>query len=243
MRGRKAIKEEVRVVVGYCRVSTREAAENGGSLVAQENRLRALAEADGRPVDRMFVDAGFSASSLKRPAIQELLGLVRSGTVAAIYCAKLDRLVRSLADLLAVVNLLQKHDVSLISASEHIDTGSAAGRMMVSMLGVIGQFERERLSERIKDVTFDKRQRKQVYCGSIPFGYKREGSTLVEDAEEHAALCVMRSMHRDGASYRQIAVWLTSNGYKSKGKTWYAASVRAVLKSRMNRDSSGETAA
>ena len=175
MRGRKAKVDEVRVVVGYCRVSTREQAVDGGSLPAQENRLRALAEADGRPIERVFVDAGYSAGSLKRPAIQELLALVREGKVAAIYCSKLDRMVRSLADLLAIVKLLQKHDVALVSASEHIDTGTAAGRMMVSMLGVIGEFERERLSERIKDVTFDKRQRKQVYCGSAPFGYRREG--------------------------------------------------------------------
>jgi len=117
------------------------------------------------------------------------------------------------------------------------------GRMMVSMLGVIGEFERERPSEHIKDVTFDKRQRKQVYCGSAPFGYKRQGSALLEDAAEQKALSVMRSMHRDGASYRQIAKWLTDNGYPSKGTAWYAASVRADLKSRMSVDSSDTTAA
>jgi len=50
-------------------------------------------------------------------------------------------------------------------------------------------------------------------------------------------------MHRDGASYRQIATWLADNGYKSKGKAWYAASVRAVLNSRMNADSSETRAA
>jgi site-specific DNA recombinase len=188
VRGRKAKVDQVRVIVGYCRVSTREQAIDGGSLPAQENRLRALAEADGRPIDRLLVDAGYSAGSLKRPAIQELLTLVREGKVAAIYCTKLDRLVRSLADLLAIVKLLQKHEVALVSASEHIDTGTAAGRMMVSMLGVIGEFERERLSERIKDVTFDKRERKQVYCGSAPFGYRREGKGLVEDGGEQTAL-------------------------------------------------------
>src|ERR1700728_2064400 len=122
MRGRKAKVDEVRVVVGYCPVSAREQAIDGGSLPAQENRLRALAEADGRPIGRMFVDAGYSAGSLKRPAIQELLTLVGEGKLAAIYCSKLDRLVRSLADLLAVVKLLQKYDVALVSASEHIDT-------------------------------------------------------------------------------------------------------------------------
>jgi site-specific DNA recombinase len=109
MRGRKAKKDEIRVVAAYCRVSTREQSTDGGSLAAQENRLRALGAAESRGIHRVFVDAGFSASNLKRPAVQELLGLVREGKVAAIYCAKLDCLVRSLPDLLAVLSLLQKH--------------------------------------------------------------------------------------------------------------------------------------
>jgi site-specific DNA recombinase len=224
-------------------VSTREQAVDGGSLPAQENRLRTLAEADGRRMERVFVDAGYSAGSLKRPAIQEMLRLVSEGKVAAIYCTKLDRLVRSLSDLLAIVKLLQKHEVALVSASEHIDTGTAAGRMMVSMLGVIGEFERERLSERIKDVTYEKRQRKQVYCGSAPFGYRREGKSLVEASGEQAALSTIRSMRNKGASYRQIAQWLTDNGLRPKGSAWYAASVRAILNSRMNVDSSDAKAA
>lgn len=234
MRGRRARIEQIRLVVGYCRVSTREQATDGGSLTAQENRLQALSQSDERPIDRIFVDAGYSAGSLKRPAIQELLGLVKGGTIAALYCTKLDRIVRSLADLLAIVKLFQKHDVALISASEHIDTGSAAGRMMVSMLGVIGEFERERLSERIKDVSFDKRQRKQVYSGTAPFGYKRNGSTLLKDEREQDALTIIRAMRRDGASYRQMAAWLTENNHQPKGRIWYAASVRAVLTSAMN---------
>lgn len=92
-------------------------------------------------------------------------------------------------------------------------------------------------------MTFDKRQRRQVYCGSAPFGYKRHGSALIEDSEGQAALSVMRSMQREGASYRQIATWLKDNGYKPKGKAWYAASVRAVLNSRMNGGSSKSQAA
>ena len=92
-------------------------------------------------------------------------------------------------------------------------------------------------------MTFDKRQRKQVYCGSAPFGYKRQGSALLEDAAEQKAFSVMRSMHRDGASYRQIATWLTGNGYQPKGTAWYGASVRTILTSRMSVDSSDATAA
>jgi hypothetical protein len=47
-----------------------------------------------------------------------------------------------------------------------------------------------------------------------------------------------RSMHYEGASYRQIAKWLTDTGLRPKGSVWYAASVRAILNSRMSADSS-----
>ena len=234
MRGRKAKKDAVRVGVGYVRVSTREQTAEGHSLAAQESRLRALSASQGVELGQVFVDAGFSAGTLKRPAVRELLAAIQRGEVSALYVTKLDRLCRSLADLLAVVRLCEKHEVSLVSATEAIDTGSPAGRMMLSMLGAFAEFERARISERIADVAFDLRSRRQVYCRHEPFGYKRAGSTLVSDPVEQSALATMRTMHDDGASYRQIAAWLTQSRIQPKGRAWYASSVRDVLRSRMN---------
>jgi site-specific DNA recombinase len=234
VRGRKSKTEQVRIAAGYVRVSTREQSTEGHSLAAQETRLRTLAAAQGVELGRVFVDAGYSAGSLKRPAVRELLAAIERGEVSALYVCKLDRLCRNLADLLGIVRLCEKHSVALVSASEAIDTGSPAGRMMLTMLGGFAEFERARISERIADVAFDLRTRRQVYCRHEPFGYKRDGSTLVSDAVEQSALVVMRRMHDDGASYRQIASWLTENGVKPKGQAWYASSVRDVLRSRMN---------
>ena len=101
---------------------------------------------------------------------------------------------------------------------------------MLSMLGAFAEFERARISERIADVAFDLRSRRQVYSRYAPFGYKRLGSELVPDPTEQAALTTMRRMHDDGASYRQIAAWLTETGVQPKGQAWYASSVRDVLR-------------
>lgn len=234
MRGRKAKVELTRTAVGYTRVSTREQATEGHSLGAQESRLRTLAQSHGDQLDRMFVDAGYSASSLKRPAITELLTAIRQGAISSLYVAKLDRLSRNLDDLRAIVRLCDKHEVGLVSASESLDTATPAGRMMVSMLGVIAEFERERIAERIRDVAFERRSQRKVYCRHAPFGYRRHGDSLITDAEEQHALASMRQMHAQGASYRQIARWLTSNGVRPKGCAWHPESVRAVLRSRMN---------
>ena len=234
MRGRKAKVQRARYACGYVRVSTREQTTDGHSLGAQESRLRSLAESQCIELGRVFVDAGYSAGTLKRPAVRELLTALQRGEVSALYVTRLDRLCRSLADLLAVVRLCEKHETALVSASEAIDTGSPAGRMMLSMLGAFAEFERARISERISDVAFELRSRRQAYCRHAPFGFERHGIELVANAQEQAALVAIRRMHVDGASYRQIAVWLTENGVKPKGRAWYASSVRDVLRSRMN---------
>ncbi|MGB6644504.1 MAG: recombinase family protein [Candidatus Cybelea sp.] len=99
---------------------------------------------------------------------------MQRGEVSTLYLTKLDRLCRRLADLLAIVRLCEKHEVALVSASEALDTGSAAGKMMLSMLGCFAEFERARISERISDVAFDLRSRRKAYCRFSPFGYKRQ---------------------------------------------------------------------
>ena len=234
MRGRKVKIEQVRVAVGYCRVFTREQLD-GHSLGAQQNRLRALAEAQGQPLMQVFVDGGFGAGTLKRPAVQKLLAAIERGEISALYISKLDRLCRNLADLLGIVKLCERHGVALVSASEHIDTGSPAGRMMLSMLGAFAEFEKARISERIKDVFADRREQCKVYSGAAPFGYRREGEVLVVHDAEQRALTAMQTMRNEGASYRQIAAFLTRTGVPPKGRAWYASSVKAVLESRMNR--------
>jgi site-specific DNA recombinase len=173
MRGRKTQVERQRIAVAYCRVSTREQATEGHSLAAQEARLKALAQAQGSTIDRLFVDAGCSGKNLKRQAVAELLAAIAEGEIKALYVSKLDRLCRSLEDLLAIVRLCGKHDVALISASESIDTGSPAGKMMLQMLGAFAEFERAQIAARISDVSFDLRTKGQVYCGNTPFGYTR----------------------------------------------------------------------
>lgn len=83
MRGRKAktVAQE-RIALGYTRVSTREQSADGHSLAAQESRLRALATGQGVSLGRVFIDAGYSAGTLKRPAMRELLAAIQRGEVS-----------------------------------------------------------------------------------------------------------------------------------------------------------------
>ena len=115
----------VREHVGYARVSTADQAQ-GVSLSAQEEKLRAYAFATGRPIGRVYVDEALSGKNTSRPALTLLLDEVRHGRVASIFVVKIDRLTRSIRDLCDIVELTAKHDCSLVSTAESIDTGTAS---------------------------------------------------------------------------------------------------------------------
>lgn len=243
MRGRKTPSADAaayeRRTVGYVRVSTDEQAENGVSLEAQEARLRAYAEALARPLAEVVVDAGQSAGTLARPGLARILAGIRDGSIGAVVVVKLDRLTRSVRDLGALLDLATKHDVALLSVGESLDTSSAAGRMVVHMLGVVAQWEREVIGERTRSSLTHLRKNARAY-GKTPFGYRRDGDALVPDAREQRALDHVRAMHAggSGASLRQIGAWLRAEGFAppQRGTGWGPSSVRAMLRSNIARE-------
>jgi site-specific DNA recombinase len=219
--------------IAYLRVSTEDQARDGVSLDAQEARISAYARAMEFDVSEVIRDAGESAKSLKRPGIARIIEHVRAGSVDRVIVAKLDRLTRNVRDLADLIDLCARHDVALVSVGETLDTSTAAGRMVVNMLGSVAQWEREAIAERTATSLAHKRQQGVSY-GPTPFGYRRDGDNLVAIAAEQNALREALRMDRDGASFREIGTFLTSTGLKPhRGKAWYASSVRAMLRSRM----------
>ena len=235
MRGRKAKSEPpARQTIGYVRVSTQEQAANGVSLDAQEARIVAYCTAMGWHLSTVIRDAGESAKTLKRPGIATVIEGVRRGEIGRVVVLKLDRITRSTRDLADLLETFARTDASLVSVSESLDTESAAGRLVVNMLGVVAQWEREAIGERTSAALEHKRRNGLAY-GRTPFGYRREGDRLVPDLLQQRALKEAQDMHSAGASLRQIAAKLESFGVKPNngGSTWYAQSVKHILTSRM----------
>jgi DNA invertase Pin-like site-specific DNA recombinase len=162
-RRRKPSSSDERRTIAYARVSTEDQAREGVSLDAQEARIAAYSIAMGFVIDEVGRDAGESAKSLKRPGIAQILDAARRGEVHRIVVAKLDRLTRNVRDLADLIDLCAKHDVALISVGETLDTGSAAGRMVVSMLGVVATWEREAIAERTATALGHKRKQRSVF--------------------------------------------------------------------------------
>ena len=99
----------------------------------------------------------------------------------SVFVVKIDRLTRSIRDLCDIVELFARHNCALVSTAESIDTGTASGRMVLSLLGVLAQFEREQISERTSLSLGHLRRNKRPY-GKVPFGCARVGNALVECA-------------------------------------------------------------
>ena len=124
-------------ILGYARVST--AGQDGA---AQENRLRQAGAI------RVFVDV-ISGRQFERPGLSELIDHARPGD--SLCVTRLDRLGRSLKELLETVENLKAHDIHLVSLEERIDTTSAAGELVFHVFGAIAHFERRLISERTRD--------------------------------------------------------------------------------------------
>jgi site-specific DNA recombinase len=217
--------------VAYTRISIAESEDR--SLGAQDRTLRALAAAHEHDLSAVYTDNGVSGAREDRPGLDALLTEVRAGRIKSVYVAKLDRLSRSLVHLLTVVQLFEKHKVVLISASESIDTSTPVGRMMLSLLGTFAEFERERIAERTRDASDDRRRAGRVYGPNTPYGYIVVGDRIVADPIEQVVVTQIQTLRTFGTSYARIAAMLNAQGTTTKkGRQWEASIVRSVLSSK-----------
>jgi DNA invertase Pin-like site-specific DNA recombinase len=138
------------IAIGYVRVSTDRQAEQGVSLEAQEAKIRAMATVQGADLIDVVVDPGESAKSMNRPGIQRILSMIEGGEVQAVIIAKLDRLTRSVKDLCGLLELFENRGVAMISVAESLDTSSAAGGLVITIMGAVSQWEREAIGERTR---------------------------------------------------------------------------------------------
>ncbi len=124
-------------ILGYARVSTGDQDVSGQTLrLEQAGTLRVFTEVR-------------SGRTMERPELEALLAYARPGDTLAVV--RLDRLGRSLAELLATVTRLKERGIALLSLEERIDTSSAAGELIFHVFGAIAHFERRLIAERTKD--------------------------------------------------------------------------------------------
>ena len=222
-------------VYGYIRVSTDQQADAGHSLQAQTATLQSYCNERGLPAPELVIDAAVSASKplWSRPAGQRLKvekdkpsELQRGDTVIA---CKLDRLFRSVLDCASTIDAWRKHGIDLHLLDLRLDTSTATGQMVLSVLSAMGEMERSLVSERNRGIAAHLKAAGKVR-GHVPYGYRRDGSDLVPDPAKQEVLQRLRRWQVDGVRPAVMARRLNEEGIPGpKGPTWYRATVSVVL--------------
>src|ERR1022692_1521370 len=218
--------------LGYVRVSTDKQAERGVSLDAQAEKIRAMTVVHGAELVEIIVDGGESAKSLNRPGMARLLALVDAGDVQTVIIAKLDRLTRSVKDLCTLLERFTRRGVALVSVAESLDTGSAAGRLVLNIMTAVSQWEREAIGERTRDAMRHKKS-KLEYIGNAPYGFRlaADGKHVEPEPGEQAILERIQRLRKSGQSLRKIAEELNHNGVLTRqGSPWRHEYVVRLLK-------------
>jgi DNA invertase Pin-like site-specific DNA recombinase len=123
------------MIIGYIRVS-----KNKQLTILQDDAMAKV------QCDRIYTDKGISGKRFDRPEFLKMLEMLRPGDILVVW--RLDRLGRSLKELIETVNMLAERGVELRSLKEQIDTTTPTGRLMFHMMAALAEFERDLISER-----------------------------------------------------------------------------------------------
>ncbi|MFK7730834.1 MAG: recombinase family protein [Pseudomonadales bacterium] len=216
--------------VAYIRVSTQGQAEDGVSLDMQQTKIEAWCNLHDAELVGSFADKGISGMKSDRPGFIQAVEAAKQAK-AALVVYSISRLSRSTIDLLTTAEDLQKAGCHLVSLSEQIDTGSAAGQMVFRMLSAMAQFERDLTSERTCAALAHKKS-KGERVGSIPHGFKlgSDRIRLVRDETGQSAVLLAKRLRSEGQTFQAIADQLTARGIKNRrGAEFKPMSVRNMV--------------
>jgi len=214
----------------YVRVSTEDQAKEGYSIRGQESKLRAYADSQGWTIHDLYVDEGYSAKNLDRPAMQKMKDDIRAKMFDIVLVYKLDRMVRSVVDLYEMLHLFDENNVYFKSATEMFDTSTATGRMFITLVATLAQWERELLSERTTDGMRKRFEEGNRNGGKAPFGYdlNENGSLVINEEEARWVKWLFEEVKVKGK--KALAKELNNNGIRTnKGSLWNASTVDYVL--------------
>lgn len=218
--------------IGYIRVSTEEQAKSGLSLEHQAAKIRAYCDAMDITLVEIIEDAGYSAKDLRRPGVRRALAMLKRKDADTLVILKLDRLTRSVKDLGDLVETFNKTGAALMSVQDSINTATAAGRLVMNILGSVAQWEREAIGERTRAAMSVMKERQEYTGGRVPYGYQvNEAGTLEKNLIEQKAVALVLSLGEAGYSLRKIAAELEAQGYLTReGKTFSAKTISMILK-------------
>lgn len=235
------VEKRRKLIAIYCRVSTEEQSENGYSIDEQERLLEEWCKKMGYVIYKCYSDRGISGKNIKdRPALKELLSDAKAGKFDMVISWKINRISRKLEDVLKIVNLLEKNNITFKSYSEPFETDTPAGRMQFQMMALIGEFERGTIAQNVKMGMIAK-AKSGNWCGGRVLGYdlvpnnspeeEKKGKNKLEINEKEAKVVrFIFNEYSKGKGYKAITNKMNKLGYKTKkGNNFSVGSIRDIL--------------
>ena len=228
--------------IGYVRVSSDEQALSGASRDMQEERIRAFCLMAGLSLRRMVREERVSGAKAlaSRPGGSQVVLALAERQATHLVALKLDRLFRDTADALTRIRGWDRAGIALHlvdMGGSAINSASAMGRMMLTILAGFAEWERNLIAERTTSVLAHKKAHLEAYSPT-PLGYRRDGSRLVAEPDELLLVSRMRAMREDGWSLARIAGHLNATGAPTKkGGRWHASTIRYLLNNHLYDDS------
>jgi len=118
-----------------------------------------------------YEDKGLSGYYSDQPDFQRLLRDIEAGKVRAVACYKLDRISRKTSDLMRLLEYFEKYDVTLLVCSNNINTQISTSKIIIQVLAIIAEFERDILTERIQDNLMELAKDGRWLGGATPTGF------------------------------------------------------------------------
>lgn len=225
-----------------CAIYTRKSSDEGlqqdfNSLDAQREAAEAYIASQKNEgwvwLPDRYDDGGYTGGNMERPALKRLLADIEADRIDCVAVYKVDRISRSLLDFARMMETFERHRVSFVSVTQHFNTATPMGRLILNILLSFAQFEREIIGERIRDKIAASRQKGKWTGGTPILGYDVDRSNgspkLVVNPGEASRVCQIFELYLELGSLLPVVTELARRGWANKAWTTRASTQRGGL--------------
>lgn len=230
--------EKTKVYI-YTRVSTAMQID-GYSLDAQKAHMKAYADFNDYQIVGEYADAGKSGKSIEgRASFCRMMEDIKSGKdgVAYVLVFKLSRFGRNAADVLSTLQVMQDFGVNLICVEDGIDSSKDAGKLMISVLSVVAEIERENIRVQTMEGRIQKAREGRWNGGFAPYGYRLvDGVLQINEDEAPAIRTIFEQYVNTDTGANGLSKYLETHGFQKLARQngtsplFSATLIRAILK-------------
>ena len=227
-----------KIILGYARESTLSQAMYGFNLDEQVRRIESYFNAiyDSKEYVLTIVrEEGYSAKSLRRPRMAEIIKDIKKRKVHGVITYSLDRISRNVRDASFLMELFENYGVEFCCISENFSTKSPSGKFTGHLLAALAQLEIENISERTKRGLLESARQGNYCISRLPFGYKRDPNDCHKIIPDEERAEIVRYMFKKVGEdkWTPYQLRLDLNSRKVGGLKWYDKKIYKILKNNI----------